>query len=455
MSPNQGPEVLLEGSSRDRIAKRFAVVSTSYISARCQTLVIRLTLITGFSSNLWPTADLLQSSDFCPLKTLVLLLHEVVLISVAELLPVDGFSPGTGLTPVPGLLPEDRLSSDIYQTLNLFPSVGLRKDPAGGPMEEQMRLYIRLAMEDSGFHLHTSMDNNMYNLINVTRFPSFDTSARMSLRTLSIKDFVLFSQKIWCRRVNLGFPNPRSSVFLAPLDHLSFRLLVSSTITTFVSHRGREELAYQKIRVHTLQASSNERGRETPVQLEQVAEAASAACNLRGGRQRRARFLQAAGRRTQEASVSVDPANVLENGASVLLTPVAGLLPVDRLSSNFYLTPDLRLSLDIRSSPNLRPPPPTTVLTTSFSDYVFSANRRQPSAVAGQQGGNRPPLPHAHAHSAQPRQAASARPRVRRTAGAAADGYGQAAQSTSGPDFCPGKVKSDVFGVPETVFRRS
>ncbi|KAL0913671.1 hypothetical protein M5K25_017148 [Dendrobium thyrsiflorum] len=46
-------------------------------------------------------------------------------------------------------------------------------------MEEQMRLYIRLAMEDSGFHLHTSMDNNMYNLINVTRFPSFDTSARM------------------------------------------------------------------------------------------------------------------------------------------------------------------------------------------------------------------------------------------------------------------------------------
>ncbi|KAL0904256.1 hypothetical protein M5K25_015220 [Dendrobium thyrsiflorum] len=48
-------------------------------------------------------------------------------------------------------------------------------------MEEQMRLYIRLAMEDSGFHLHTSMDNNMYNLINVTRFPSFDTSARMRL----------------------------------------------------------------------------------------------------------------------------------------------------------------------------------------------------------------------------------------------------------------------------------
>ncbi|KAL0920515.1 hypothetical protein M5K25_009655 [Dendrobium thyrsiflorum] len=46
-------------------------------------------------------------------------------------------------------------------------------------MEEQMRLYIRLAMEDSGFHLHTSMDNNMYNLIIVTRFPSFDTSARM------------------------------------------------------------------------------------------------------------------------------------------------------------------------------------------------------------------------------------------------------------------------------------
>ncbi|KAL0913669.1 hypothetical protein M5K25_017146 [Dendrobium thyrsiflorum] len=50
---------------------------------------------------------------------------------------------------------------------------------ASSPMEEQMRLYIRLAMEDSGFHLHTSMDNNMYNLINVTRFPSFDTSARM------------------------------------------------------------------------------------------------------------------------------------------------------------------------------------------------------------------------------------------------------------------------------------
>ncbi|KAL0916020.1 hypothetical protein M5K25_013499 [Dendrobium thyrsiflorum] len=76
------------------------------------------------------------------------------------------------------------------------------------PMEEQMRLYIRLAMEDSGFHLRTSMDNNMYNLINVTRFPSFDTSARM--RKLSIKDFVLFSQKIWCRRENLSFPNPRS-----------------------------------------------------------------------------------------------------------------------------------------------------------------------------------------------------------------------------------------------------
>ncbi|KAL0925897.1 hypothetical protein M5K25_004271 [Dendrobium thyrsiflorum] len=36
------------------------------------------------------------------------------------------------------------------------------------------------AMEDSGFHLHTSMDNNIYNLIIVTRFPSFDTSARMS-----------------------------------------------------------------------------------------------------------------------------------------------------------------------------------------------------------------------------------------------------------------------------------
>ncbi|KAL0906238.1 hypothetical protein M5K25_024714 [Dendrobium thyrsiflorum] len=35
------------------------------------------------------------------------------------------------------------------------------------------------AMEDSGFHLHTSMDNNIYNLIIVTRFPSFDTSARM------------------------------------------------------------------------------------------------------------------------------------------------------------------------------------------------------------------------------------------------------------------------------------
>ncbi|KAL0924977.1 hypothetical protein M5K25_003276 [Dendrobium thyrsiflorum] len=60
-------------------------------------------------------------------------------------------------------------------------------------MEEQMRLCIRLAMEDSGFHLHTSMDNNIHNLIIVTRFPSFDTSARMS-----------------------------------------------SIITTFISHRGRE-----------------------------------------------------------------------------------------------------------------------------------------------------------------------------------------------------------------------
>ncbi|KAL0922175.1 hypothetical protein M5K25_006142 [Dendrobium thyrsiflorum] len=115
-------------------------------------------------------------------------------------------------------------------------------------MEEQMRLYIRLAMEDSGFHLHTSMDNNMYNLINVTRFPPFDTSARMSfpraqapvvnyildlsLKTLSIKDFILFSRKIWCRRENLSFPNPRSSIFnLAPSDHLSFRLLVRQTAT--------------------------------------------------------------------------------------------------------------------------------------------------------------------------------------------------------------------------------
>ncbi|KAL0910040.1 hypothetical protein M5K25_020967 [Dendrobium thyrsiflorum] len=71
---------------------------------------------------------------------------------------------------------------------------------------------VSTAMEDSGFHLHTSMDNNIYNLIIVTRFPSFDTSARM-----------------------------RSSILnLAPSDHLSFRLLVSSIITTFVSHRGRE-----------------------------------------------------------------------------------------------------------------------------------------------------------------------------------------------------------------------
>ncbi|KAL0919949.1 hypothetical protein M5K25_009040 [Dendrobium thyrsiflorum] len=62
-------------------------------------------------------------------------------------------------------------------------------------MEEQMRLYIRLAMEDSGFHLHTSMDNNMYNLINVTRFPSFDTSARMRFGV---------EGKI------LGFPNQRN-----------------------------------------------------------------------------------------------------------------------------------------------------------------------------------------------------------------------------------------------------
>ncbi|KAL0912553.1 hypothetical protein M5K25_018534 [Dendrobium thyrsiflorum] len=99
-------------------------------------------------------------------------------------------------------------------------------------MEEQMRLYIRLAMEDSGFHLHTSMDNNMYNLINVTRFPSFDTSARMRFGV---------EGKI------LDFPNQRndrlkgSSIFnLAPLNHLPFRLLVRSMITTFVSHRGRE-----------------------------------------------------------------------------------------------------------------------------------------------------------------------------------------------------------------------
>ncbi|KAL0926957.1 hypothetical protein M5K25_003215 [Dendrobium thyrsiflorum] len=62
-------------------------------------------------------------------------------------------------------------------------------------MEGQMRLYIRLTMEDSGFHLHTSMDNNMYNLINVTRFPSFDTSARMRFGV---------EGKI------LGFPNQRN-----------------------------------------------------------------------------------------------------------------------------------------------------------------------------------------------------------------------------------------------------
>ncbi|KAL0926833.1 hypothetical protein M5K25_003084 [Dendrobium thyrsiflorum] len=91
-------------------------------------------------------------------------------------------------------------------------------------MEEQMRLYIRLAMEDSGFHLHTSMDNNMYNLINVTRFPSFDTSARMS---------PLF-------------------IALYERGHLQKILLVSkivpnlwrSMITTFVSHRGRENTYY-------------------------------------------------------------------------------------------------------------------------------------------------------------------------------------------------------------------
>ncbi|KAL0922379.1 hypothetical protein M5K25_006359 [Dendrobium thyrsiflorum] len=87
-------------------------------------------------------------------------------------------------------------------------------------MEEQTRLYIRLAMEDSGFHLHTSMDNNMYNLIIVTRFPSFDTSARMS---------PLF-------------------IALYERGHLQKILLVSKIVpnlwcsiaTTFVSHRGHE-----------------------------------------------------------------------------------------------------------------------------------------------------------------------------------------------------------------------
>ncbi|KAL0911495.1 hypothetical protein M5K25_019642 [Dendrobium thyrsiflorum] len=43
---------------------------------------------------------------------------------------------------------------------------------ASRPMEEQMRLCIRLATEDSGFHLHTSMDNNIHNLIKRSRdFP--------------------------------------------------------------------------------------------------------------------------------------------------------------------------------------------------------------------------------------------------------------------------------------------
>ncbi|KAL0927083.1 hypothetical protein M5K25_001239 [Dendrobium thyrsiflorum] len=44
------------------------------------------------------------------------------LLHMARLLPIDGFSPGAGLMPVARLLPEDGLSSDIYPTLNFFPS---------------------------------------------------------------------------------------------------------------------------------------------------------------------------------------------------------------------------------------------------------------------------------------------------------------------------------------------
>ncbi|KAL0921466.1 hypothetical protein M5K25_008542 [Dendrobium thyrsiflorum] len=99
------------------------------------------------------------------------------------------------------------------------------------PMEEQMRLYIRLAMEDSGFHLHTSMDNNIYNLINVTRFPSFDTSARMRLKKglTSYKDHNntrLIRKRKWKKKI------------------ISYRIrerkMERSIATTFVSHRGRE-----------------------------------------------------------------------------------------------------------------------------------------------------------------------------------------------------------------------
>ncbi|KAL0909734.1 hypothetical protein M5K25_020629 [Dendrobium thyrsiflorum] len=82
-------------------------------------------------------------------------------------------------------------------------------------MEEQMRLYIRLAMEDGGFHLRTSMDNNMYNLINVTRFPSFDTSARM-------------------RRKHMQERNLEKQA-------ISTAQTKCSIATTFVSHRGRED----------------------------------------------------------------------------------------------------------------------------------------------------------------------------------------------------------------------
>ncbi|KAL0927576.1 hypothetical protein M5K25_001759 [Dendrobium thyrsiflorum] len=67
-------------------------------------------------------------------------------------------------------------------------------------MGEHMRSYIRLIIEDSGSHLHTSMGNNTYNLIKVTKFSPFNTSAQMGKLYYSLK-------WVWRIRENLGSPN--------------------------------------------------------------------------------------------------------------------------------------------------------------------------------------------------------------------------------------------------------
>ncbi|KAL0912305.1 hypothetical protein M5K25_018269 [Dendrobium thyrsiflorum] len=143
-------------------------------------------------------------------------------------------------------------------------------------MEEQMRLYIRLAMEDSGFHLHTSMDNNIYNLINVTRFPSFDTSARMRFGAIGKILGSPNQRNNWLKRVSNTHgsyqhpvdqkeevekkiisshiqkfypkePNVQAQVHARKKPRKAgnfYDANKSLMITTFVSHRGREETYY-------------------------------------------------------------------------------------------------------------------------------------------------------------------------------------------------------------------